>query len=157
MEHTASAVIARTDATAAMTRAHQEGAWGGFDRAEASDLAKEANALRVLPLAIGQRQPLRSCAHLGLGEPSNREGGVCELRLAQLREEVRLILVHVRRAQQLHGARALAGRRATGLRVVTRSHRRKVPADTIVEDSKFDARVAHDVGVGRAPGGGLGH
>ena len=132
----------------------------GAEEGVVIELAEEADALRVFPLHRRQPMPLGERAHLGLRVASDREEGVGQRGLRELRQEVGLVFVVVDRAQQLHRRRQLyrrVARRqrrrvARGARVVARGDGGKVAADSLVEDAKLDARVAQDVGVGRPPG-----
>ena len=111
--------------------------------------ADEADAGGVLLGGVGQADACGDLAHLGLGDARQREDGPRELILVQPVQEVALVLVGVRAAQQLHPAvrpDAVAGVVAGGDALGPQRQ------GVVQEGLELDLGVAEDVGVRREAG-----
>ena len=115
-------------------------------------LADEADPGRIL--LRGRRQPglVGHCSHVGLLQFTEREGGGRQLLLAQLVQEIALVLARVARPQQPPAAAfavdagVVAGGNALGTQLARR----------VQEVLELDLAVAQHVRVGGAAGGVLG-
>ena len=108
--------------------------------------ADEAHAGRILLFGHGQIVLTRNLANLRLGQAAHGEQGVRKRGLADHIEEVGLILVFVRRAQQLICAALMAQSGKVAGRQLVRAQRQR----EFQKDVPLDLAVAQHVRIGRA-------
>ena len=139
---------------AAVRRHHRPGSGRQVLRQEFAEvaLADETDAGRVLLRGGRQAGVGGHAAHVGLDQFAQREQGRCQLRLAELVQEIALVLAAVGGAQQLPGAILFAnpGVMAGGDEVGAQF------TGGVEEMLELDLAVAQHVGVRRAPGGVFG-
>src|SRR6266516_3706925 len=110
------------------------------------DLAKKANALAVLAVAIGQVPLARQPPHFALVQVTDGEPQPAQLFLNERAQEVGLVLDLVRRAFQHANAVAILD-----LRVVAADEFVEAWVDLVEEQTELDSLVAPNVGTRRAP------
>src|SRR6266516_2097698 len=110
------------------------------------DLAKKANTLAVLAVAIGQIPLARQPPHFALAQVTDGEPEPAQLFLIQRIQKVGLVFDRVRRAFQHASAVAILD-----LRVVAADQFVEAWVDLVEEQTELDSLVAPDVGTRRAP------
>ena len=107
------------------------------------DLAKEANALRIFAAGINEMFALCNGTHLVFHIMTDGEKGFLQLPVVDLGKEVGLVLHGVGT-----GGEPFLAFDNLGLGIMARSYKVIFVTSLLVEGTKLDETIAHDVGIG---------